>query len=296
MAEEEKDDLETRTANNNAKEDDEKLRAIYLVPFPKVIFLYPTLFVALICALVLSFVSPYEIVNEGAAAKSVAEQSADDDNADGSQNEGASEKKEKEAAPATNKTSGEPELKEKGLAVSLTLAFLVIFALNSIVISFDFPRGTSLTIFFSVAAVVLGLVLIFINFPNILPFMTAWLTAYVPVCNAYFFWGVVLIFVMLYVFVLISINFDYWEVRQNEILHHHGILSDLKRFSAPNLRIDKEINDVFEYMLLGSGRLIVQATGERKAIVLDNILFISKKEKAITQMLGALQVDVRYND
>ena len=93
--------------------------------------------------------------------------------------------------------------------------------------------------------------------------------------------------------VLISVQFDYWEVRPNELLHHHGILSDLERFSAPNLRIDKEINDVFEYLLLRSGRLILQPSNERRAIILDNVPFINRKEKEITGMLGALQVQLR---
>ena len=88
-------------------------------------------------------------------------------------------------------------------------------------------------------------------------------------------------------------QFDYWEVRPNELLHHHGVLSDLERFSAPNLRIDKEINDLFEYLLLRAGRLILHPSNERRAIVLENVFFINKKEQQITKMLGALQVQVR---
>jgi hypothetical protein len=98
---------------------------------------------------------------------------------------------------------------------------------------------------------------------------------------------------LIYAGVLINIRFDYWEVRPNELLHHHGILSDLERFSAPNLRIDKEINDIFEYLLLGSGRLILHPSNERRAVVLENVFRINQKEKAITKMLGALQVQVR---
>ena len=99
--------------------------------------------------------------------------------------------------------------------------------------------------------------------------------------------------IFLYLGVLVSRRFDYWEVKGNELLHHHGFLSNLERFSAPNLRIDKEINDVFEYLLLQSGRLIIHASNERRAIVLENVLFINKKEERITKMLGALQVRVR---
>jgi hypothetical protein len=94
----------------------------------------------------------------------------------------------------------------------------------------------------------------------------------------------------------ITLSFDYWEVRPNELLHHHGFLSNLERFSAPNLRIDKEINDLFEYMLLHSGRLILQPSNERRAIILDNIPFIKFKEQQITKLLGALKVDIREDD
>ena len=94
----------------------------------------------------------------------------------------------------------------------------------------------------------------------------------------------------------VVVRFDYWEVRPNELLHHHGILSDLKRFAAPNLRIDKEINDIFEYLLCGSGRLILHPSSEPRAIVLENVFWISRKEKAITRLLGALQVRVRQEE
>ena len=98
---------------------------------------------------------------------------------------------------------------------------------------------------------------------------------------------------LIYVGVFINIRFDYWEVRPNELLHHHGFLSSLERYSAPNLRISKEIDDVFEYMLLRCGRLILHPSNEPRAFVLDNVLGIDRKEAAITKMLGALQVQIR---
>ena len=117
-----------------------------------------------------------------------------------------------------------------------------------------------------------------------------------PIANATFYWIIAGIMAVLYVGMFINIRFDYWEVRPNELLHHHGVLSDLKRYSAPELRVDKEINDVFEYMLLHSGRLILHPSGETRAIVLENVPFITSKEEALTRMLGALQVQVREQD
>jgi hypothetical protein len=129
-----------------------------------------------------------------------------------------------------------------------------------------------------------------------LPFITGLITRFRPLANSTFYWTFTIILGAIFALSFLSLHFDYWEVRANELLHHHGFLSNLERFSAPNLRIDKEINDLFEYMLLHSGRLILQPSNERRAIILDNVPFIKHKEKQITQLLGALKVDIREDD
>ncbi len=171
--------------------------------------------------------------------------------------------------------------------------FLVVMTVNLVVIAFDFPRTTSLTWFFAAVTGTLGLWIIFRLNPDFIPWVTHKMTYIKPAANASFYVLYVVIMLMLFVCVMISRRFDYWEVRGNELLHHHGLLSDLERFSAPNLRIDKEINDLFEYFLLRSGRLILHPNSERRAIVLENVFFINQKEEKITRMLGALQVRVR---
>ena len=179
------------------------------------------------------------------------------------------------------------------MAYSIGWLFLITLSLNMIVLSFDFPRMTSLLLFAVITAVVLGAALLVVNFPGVLPAVRNVIVAMHPEANATFYFVFASVMTAIYIGVAISVRFDYWEVRPNELLHHHGILSDLERMSAPNLRIDKEINDVFEFLLCGSGRLILHPRDERRAIVLDNVFFISSKEKAITRMLGALQVQVR---
>jgi hypothetical protein len=173
--------------------------------------------------------------------------------------------------------------------------FLAVLAVNLVVVSFDFPRTTSLTLFFAAVAVCVGLWTLFHLNANMVPWINAQLLKVRPEANAAFY--IIFTISMLFIFtcVLVSRRFDYWEVRPNELLHHHGVLSDLKRYSAPNLRIDKEINDVFEYLLLRSGRLILHPSQERRAIVLENVMFINQKEERITRMLGALQVRVRHD-
>jgi len=217
---------------------------VYLVPYPKIVFLYPTFLAAVAAAICLSFVtSPLDPTNNFVAV--------------------------------------------------ISIVFQFVFALNLVILAFDFPRTTSLTLFFFVAAVVMGLVLLFTFQPNLLPAITGFLKRYRPLANPTFYWSVAGILGAIYLVVLFSVRFDYWEVRSNELLHHHGVLSNIERFPSPHLRIDKEITDVFEFLLMRSGRLILQPSEERRTIILDNVPNIDKKEDAITRMLGALQVQVR---
>ncbi|MCL6504393.1 MAG: hypothetical protein K6T86_17060 [Pirellulales bacterium] len=217
---------------------------VILLSHPKIVFLYPTMLMALFAAIYLSFLRG-------------------------------------------------PIAPENVHAAAVTAAFLVVFATNLIVLSFDFPRTLSLTLFFLLAAIVMGLVLLFTLKPHLLPLIGEALAKYRPVANPTFFWSIVLVMGLIYVAVFISLQFDYWEVTPNELLHRHGFLANVERFPAPNMRFDKEITDVFEYFLLGSGRLIIQPGGERRAITLENVLFVRQKEKALTAMLGVLQVKVQ---
>ena len=173
------------------------------------------------------------------------------------------------------------------------VVFLLVMTINMVVLAFDFPRTTSLIVFFVAVTLVLGCLLLSIYFPTLLPAVTDMLKKIEPKANSTFYACFGAMLGLIYLAVFIYIRFDYWEVRPNELLHHHGFLSSLERYSAPNLRISKEIDDVFEYMLLRSGRLIIHPSNEPRAFVLDNVLGIDAKETSITKMLGALQVQIR---
>lgn len=214
---------------------------IFLIPHPKIVFLYPTFLMAIIAGLYTHF--------------------------------------------ATNKAGTGEHV--------ISLIFLFILGFNLVVIAFDFPRTTSMTMFFALLAIGIALWFFFTEFPDWWPWIHDILARVKPEANAHFYFLFAVILGLLFIGVAINSRFDYWEVRQNELLHHHGILSNLERFAAPNLRIDKEINDLVEYMLLGSGRLVLHPSEERRAIVLDNVFFVNHKEAQLTKLLGALQVEVK---
>ena len=176
---------------------------------------------------------------------------------------------------------------------TIALVFLTLMTVNMVVLAFDFPRTTSLIVFFVFVTLGMGLLLLSIYFPTVIPAVTNMLKEITPQANSTFYGCFAGMLGLIYVGVFVHVRFDYWEVRPNELLHHHGFLSSLERYSAPNLRISKEIDDVFEYMLLRCGRLIIHPSNEPRAFVLDNVLGIDWKETAITKMLGALQVQIR---
>ncbi len=229
-------------------------KPIFLFSHPKIVFLYPTFLVAVICGIISFFSGTTSISLPGPDGQEVTH------------------------LVATR--AGE----------ITTMAFMCVFVLNLIVLAFDFPRTTSLTLFFFGAAVAMGLFLLFHFHPELFGVIGKVFESMKPVANTSFFFMFAGILFGFYLLVLASLRFDYWEVRPNELLHRHGILSDLKRHPTANIRIDKEINDVFEYLLLGSGRLIIHLANEPRAIVLDNVFFINKKEQQLTKLLGALQV------
>ena len=112
------------------------------------------------------------------------------------------------------------------------------------------------------------------------------------VANSGFYFMVFVTLMFVFAIIYITRWLDYWEILPNEILHHHGPLSDLERYPTMNLKFDKEIPDVLECLLLGAGRLVLHVPNVSKALVLDNVLFINRKEEALKRVMSRLEVRV----
>jgi hypothetical protein len=165
------------------------------------------------------------------------------------------------------------------------------FVINLLVLAFDFSRGEffALVLFFGV--VVLGVVLINQNWHFVTPLRDA-LSSVKLIAHPHFYFMISLALGGIFVAVFFYTRFDYWEITHNELLHHHGLLGNVERFPAPDLRMTKEITDVFEYVLMGSGRLVIQPRGAIRATVLENVPFVNRKEEHIQRMLSTLSVTV----
>lgn len=174
---------------------------------------------------------------------------------------------------------------------ALGTAFLLVFTFNLIVLAFDFPRSTSLTVFIAVLSVLLGLVLLNQKFPIIAP-LKSFLGGLELYASHHFYLFIAVMMGLIYAAMMVITRFDYWELTSNELVHHTGLLGDVERYSTAGLKLNTEIKDVFEYLLARSGRVIMNIPGSPRPIVLDNVLRIRKLVEQSTALLSRRVVQV----
>ncbi len=169
--------------------------------------------------------------------------------------------------------------------------FVTCFILNLAVLTFDFPRSTSLTIFASIVTVVLGVILLNQKFGIVAP-VQEWIQGLQIQATPHFYFAIFIGMLLLYLGMSIVTRFDYWELTNNELIHHSGLLGDVERFSTAGLKLNTELNDVFEYLLAGAGRIIINVPGNPRPFVLDNVLRINHVLARSQDLLSRRVVEV----
>jgi hypothetical protein len=163
--------------------------------------------------------------------------------------------------------------------------WILVFVFNVLVISFEFSRIRSVAIvFFLLAFVFAG-----IQF-DYLAAVGTFLRDLPLLMNETFYFVVAAVFSIIYLLVFVNTRFNYWEFQPNEILHHHGFLGDIQRYPTRGLRMQKEITDVLEHILLRAGTLVLVPPGVDRPIVLENVINLNRVEDKIQRLLGTLKV------
>ena len=163
--------------------------------------------------------------------------------------------------------------------------WMCIFAFNVLVISFDFTEVVSVMVLAVGVALVLGLIML--GWLGPLGDFFGSLKIYM---NRAFYFTIFGLFSIVYLIVFIRTRFDYWEFRYNEVIHRRGIFADIKRYSTEDLRWFKEIPDVLERILAGSGRMILTTPREAHPIVIDHVLRIGSIDEEVADILGTKRV------
>jgi hypothetical protein len=169
------------------------------------------------------------------------------------------------------------------------LVFLAFFFFNLTIVAFNYTRLASVLIL--LLFVIFGLLSAL--FPALGTFVQDLLQQPLYMnATFYWVWSVGMALVLLGVFV--KARLDFYELKNNELIHRRGMLGDIERWPASNMRISKEIKDVMEYFLARSGRLVLIPPGETRAIVIDNVIGIDRVETEMQRMLSTLHVDTSH--
>ncbi len=168
--------------------------------------------------------------------------------------------------------------------------FFTVFAVNIMITAWDFSRTGFIAVILLLVIAILGILLIQTKFA-FLQGLASFLGLIQLRCHPH----VYLVFAGIFGFLLLlsfaQSRLDYWEVHGNELLHVTGLVGNVERFPAPNLRFKKELPDVFEYTLLRSGTLVLEpAPGERHP--LPNVININAVERRIEKLLSTIDVTV----
>lgn len=164
--------------------------------------------------------------------------------------------------------------------------WFIMFFINLFITAFDFS-STKFFVLVLVAVVVI-LLLIFLVLPNVaLPATTI---EFNPNLTAEFYFLMTIILGFILGIVVISAQFDYWKIEQNEIYHKAGIFTSAERIPTKSLRLKKEIPDVFEFFILRAGTIVL-SPGHGDVIPLNTVLNINKKQEQIDYLLSHISTE-----
>jgi hypothetical protein len=173
----------------------------------------------------------------------------------------------------------------------LGIIFTCVFVLNIILIAFDFNRSGTIIIIVSVIAIIAILLLV-----NVRTQFIQKIIANFPDINIYYSTQAYFIFTLLFFFILLftwlKTLFNYYIIEGNELIHHKGLGGGIERYPATNMSVVKEFPDIIEMLIYRSGTLVLTPPKAERAIVLKNVIGITKKVKTMNEILSRLKVDI----
>jgi hypothetical protein len=169
--------------------------------------------------------------------------------------------------------------------IHLGTVWMCVFAFNLLVITFDFTEVISIL----VVAVIAVLIFAGLYF-DFLSAIGDFFRGLRLDMNSGFYFTMFGLFSLLYLVVFLKTRFDYWEFRHNEVIHRRGMFADIKRYSTEDLRWFKEIPDVLEQLLAGSGRMILTTPRETHPIVIEHVIGIGRIDEKVADLLGTKKV------
>lgn len=261
-----------------------------VIPYPKVVFFYPLMFTAIICSF-FQYFYPSKIIMPTTPQPTTA--------ADTNKDEPVEKEKyvitilktdTPEAAKSSIKTSeGDvPIFRVEGINTIAGSVFILVFLLNILVISFDFPGLKALVL----ALVILLVVVLLWKLELLGPIGKQLSLLSGTLYASWVFYAMIagIIAIMIFSGIFYNRMFNQWIVESNRLLHRHGFLGDFTEYPVVDLQLDKDIDDVLEHVLLFSGTLTFRPNPTTPPIRLENVPGINGKERKIRNLIRKIQV------
>jgi hypothetical protein len=166
----------------------------------------------------------------------------------------------------------------------LSIIWIVLFFTCVFIVSFDLSVGKFIGLVFLLVLVVL--VIIFITLNN--PPMSEQFVFNIQL-RTQFYWMTAALLGVILLLTLMVAQFRYVKMERNEVLIK-GILGDVRRFPTASLNYEKKIPDVFKYMLLGSGTIILHLPGVSESVELSTVVNVHKKARQMDAILSAVRI------
>ncbi len=182
----------------------------------------------------------------------------------------------------------DPTLSES-LLFTIAFIWFVLFFFNLLIVTFEFGKSIVVALALILVIIVLIVALVFTYYGYLFILNPSSLRLFISV-EAYLAFFIVFVFVIFLSW--LKTRMYYFRITPNEIIYKKGILGDVERYGTSNVMVHKEIRDLFEYLLMRSGRLTFTIPGRKTAILLDNIPNINTVEIKILHLLRRIEVDI----
>lgn len=170
------------------------------------------------------------------------------------------------------------------------LCFLVVLGINLTMLLYDLSLRGFILVALLIAVLVLILALINSSREaSIWTTVARFLSVRVVANSAfYFLFSGVLLFNLAIAWIIT--RFNYWKIEHNEVIIHRGFMHEQERHPTAQARFTLVIDDVVEYAILGTGRLVFHFGDTKTEHELSTVLFVHRKAKRLDELLGRISV------
>lgn len=170
------------------------------------------------------------------------------------------------------------------------LVFLIVLAINMTLLLYDLSLRGFIIVALAILALVLALFLLNQQFEGRVWKGIGRALSVRVWANAAFYFTFSLVLLLNLGIAFLMTRFNYWKVENNEIIIHEGFMHEQERHPTAQARFKLVIEDIVEYGLIGSGKLVFYFGDNNSEKELKTVLFVHRKARALDELLGRVAV------